>query len=456
MKNAAIFFFLTFVTAAATPADKKSDLQSYELHSARQSGELARVQIQLDVGGDLKFQPGAEKADPVKMMVSARLAYDEKLVEMASQPGATVRAVRHYDNATAELKIGQNQFQPILRDQRRLIAVKLDGGRPLLFSPAGPLFREELDLIDVPGCSALVDQLLPVKRVATGDHWQHSDQLMAGLLGLDEVRQNSAVSELSAVADGIARMQISGRVEGSVDGAATQIELKGKYQFDTQTNRIIWFGLLIKEDRKPGDVASGMEVVARLQMRIATLEQSKELAEAKLRGLPLEPTPPLTQLACRSPSNTWLLAHDRSWYLTTDDRDRTVLRLLNQGQRIAQCNIAPLARDEAGKVLPLEQFQDRIRTALGKHFGQFVEAGESVSPSKYRALRVVVRGEVSDLPIQWYYYLIAGDHGRQVVFTFTVASELVDRFGDADQKLVRAFRFEDPAMSAKPTVLPRQ
>jgi hypothetical protein len=458
MKNAAIFFFLASLTTTAIAAvSDKTDSQSYELHSSRHCGELARVQVQLDVGGDLKFQPGAEKADPVKMMVAARLAYDEQLVELPLRPGGIVRAVRHYDNATAELKIGPNQVQPVLRDQRRLIAVKLDGARPLLFSPAGPLSREELDLIDVPGCSAAIDQLLPVARVVPGDRWQHSERLMAGLLGLDEVRQNSAQSELTAVTDGVARIQISGRVEGIVDGAATQIELKGKYQFDTGTKHITWFGLLIKEDRKAGDVSSGLEVVARLQMQIAPLEQSPNLAEARLNGLPLEPSDPLTQLAYRSADNAWRLAHDRSWYLTTDDRDRTVFRLLDQGQRIAQCNISPLARDAAGKTLPLEQFQERIRSALGTHFGQFVQAGESVNPSKYRALRVVVRGEVSDLPIQWYYDLVTDDHGRQMVFTFTVANEFVDRFGDADMKLLRTLRFEDPAVSAKPTTAtPRQ
>ena len=403
MKNAASFFFLFALASAATAAvennvDHKADSQSYELHSARQSGDLTRVQIVLDVGGDLKFQPGAEKADPLKMMVAARLAYDEKLVEMPTRPDGIVRAIRHYDNATAELKIGPNQVQPILRPQRRLIAVKFDGTRPLLFSPEGSLSREELDLLDVPGCSAAVDQLLPAGRVAVGDHWPHSDRLMAGLLGLDEVHQNSAHSELTAVVEGVARLQISGRVEGVVDGAATQIELKGKYQFDTQTRRITWFGLLIKEDRKPGDVSSGLAVVARLQMQIAPLERSAELAETQVRGVPLEPSDPLTQLAYRSADNTWRLAHDRAWYLTTDDRDRTIFRRLDQGQRIAQCNIAPLAHDQAGKDLSLEQFQEQIRAALGTHFGQLVEAGESASRSKYRALRVVVRGEVSGTP----------------------------------------------------------
>jgi hypothetical protein len=265
---------------------------------------------------------------------------------------------------------------------------------------------------------------------------------MAGLLGLDEVRQNSAHSELIAVAEGVARIQISGRVEGVVDGAATQIELKGRYQFDTQTNRIVWLGLLIKEDRKAGDVASGLDVVARLQMQVAALEQSPELADAKLRGLPLEPNGPLMQLAYRSTDNAWRLLHDRSWYLTADDHDRTIFRLLDQGQRVAQCNISPLARDEAGKNMPLDQFQERVRAALGKHFGQFVEAGESAGPSQYRALRVVARGEVSDLPIRWYYYLVTDDRGRQVVFTFTVADEAAGRFGDTDRKLVGALRFD--------------
>jgi hypothetical protein len=440
MKTTVFLLFLALVTsAAAWGADNKSGLQTYALQSARHRGDLDRVQVLLEVGGELKFKPGVQKAEPVKMTVAARLAYHEKLIQRASRQDRVTRAIRYYEDATAELKIGDKEFRPALRQQRRLVAVSVDRGGPVLFSPAGSLMREEVDLIDVPGCSALVDQLLPDRAVAPGDRWKHEDQLMAGLLGLEEVRQNSAQTVLDSVVDGIARMQLSGHVEGVVDGAATQIELKGKYHFDTQTKRIIWFGLLIKENREPGDVASGLDVVARLQMQIATLEQSEQLTEAKLQGLSLEPTPQRTQLIHRSADPAWHMTHDRSWYLTADDPVLVIFQLLDQGQRIAQCNISPRAR---GKGVTLEQFQDQIRSSLDKHFGQFVEAGESINPSQCHVLRVVVRGEVSDLPIQWYYYLVSNDQGRQVVFTFTVANESISRFDAADQKLVRTFGFD--------------
>ena len=45
--------------------------------------------------------------------------------------------------------------------------------------------REELDLIQIPACSLIIERLLPDRPVSPGDQWQHSEDLLATLLNLD-------------------------------------------------------------------------------------------------------------------------------------------------------------------------------------------------------------------------------------------------------------------------------
>ena len=52
-------------------------------------------------------------------------------------------------------------MKPALRDEHRLITAELRGPKLTLFSPDGPLSREELDLLDIFGDSLALEGLLP-------------------------------------------------------------------------------------------------------------------------------------------------------------------------------------------------------------------------------------------------------------------------------------------------------
>ena len=87
---------------------------------------------------------------------------------------------------------------------------------------------------------------------------------------------------------------------------------------------------------------------------------------------------------------------------------------------------------------------------MGKQFGQFVNASQRASEKNYRVLHVVAEGLVSELPIQWHYYLIANEQGEQVVFTFTVEESLAERLGQSDRNLVGSFTFLDESVARRP------
>jgi hypothetical protein len=331
-----------------------------------------------------------------------------------------------------------------------LIGVDVDGSKATLYSPEGPLSRDELDLVDLLGNSLLVDGFLPERPVARGESWTHRDSLVAALLGLDELKANDVRSTLGEVNDSSALIDMVGRVEGAVDGVTTRIEVKAKYRFNRKTRRIDWFGLLVHEDRDVGHVAQGLDVVARLKMQIEPRDRSERLADTAIEGVEPKPTDVATQLTCESAEGDWQFAHDRRWYLVTSEHDLTVLRMVDRGELVAQCNVAPLHRVEPGKQATLEQFQSDVKEALGKQFGQFVKASQRASEKNYRVLHVVAEGLVSELPIQWHYYLIANEQGEQVVFTFTVEKSLAERLGQSDQNLVGSFTFLDESVARRP------
>jgi hypothetical protein len=111
---------------------------------------------------------------------------------------------------------------------------------------------------------------------------------------------------------------------------------------------------------------------------------------------------------------------------------------------VAQCNLSSLPKSDPAKLISLEAYQEELRAALGKNFGEFVEASESATPAKNRLLRVVIRGTASDLPMRWVYYHVADPQGRQAVFVVVVEEKLYDRLAGADKKLVDSFRFLEP------------
>jgi hypothetical protein len=157
--------------------------------------------------------------------------------------------------------------------------------------------------------------------------------------------------------------------------------------------------------------------------------------------LPLKAGASEALLDLTSESAGFQLAHDRRWQVMTEQHDVTVLRLIDRGDLIAQCNISPLPALGKGEQLTLEGFQDDVKRTLGKNFGQIIQASEELSDGGIRVLRVAVTGTAGDLPIQWTYHHLSDDHGHRAAIVFTIEATLVERFAKIDRELVGGFGF---------------
>jgi hypothetical protein len=268
---------------------------------------------------------------------------------------------------------------------------------------------------------------------------------MRALLGLDAASAVHVTSRLAEIVDGKARIVLEGSLKGAAIGVGTEIDVKAKYDFDLKTKRINWFALLVKEHRSIGHVGPGLDVVAKLIMKVTPIDQSVHLSPEISKSL-ASSTDKLTTLEFEAPSSEFRFDYDRRWYITSEERNVAILRFVDRGELVAQCNISPLLAVQ--KQLTLADYQREIQQSLDKHFGQFIEASEDTNEAGYTVYRVVAVGKVSELPIQWIYYLLASPDGKRVSLAFTMESDLTERFAATDRELVGSLRFTKPQVTA--------
>ena len=122
-----------------------------------------------------------------------------------------------------------------------------------------------------------------------------------------------------------------------------------------------------------------------------------------------------------------------------EDPKLIVLKRLDGGQVIAQCNLMVGPDAGKGRHQDPNQFRDDIRRALKQRFVQFLGAGEiDGDPAGGFRYKVGVQGREGKLGIVWYYYLIASPEGEQLLATFTLAEDHVKRVrrpGPGDDRL---------------------
>jgi hypothetical protein len=414
-----------------------------DLSPNRANDCATRVSVKLTAGGhtlirgeiDAK-QPAADEKLP--MSVAATLEYDERRLAPLADKNRSLAAVRYYHKAEAVLKAGESGRTPQLAEDRRLIALETGDDRAILYAPAGPLVREQLDLIDVVGNSFFADQLLPAKRVANGDTWGHDASFMRAFLALDSV----AVCEVQSVLDehnaNFAKIRLEGVVHGMTDGAATELDVRALYLFDRRQRRISKLNLAVREKRSLGAATPGLDAVARLQMNIETIDASPQLADDVVSSLAKVGRAPSQNVLYEAAPLGFRVRYDRQWYVTSEQRESVTLRRVDRGDLVAQCTLTALPPKSAGRQVSLEQFQKDVTYSLGKNFGELVSSRQWQNSAGHYCFELVARGLVEEVPVEWHYFLVAPDSGPRVSAAVTIEKPMVERVANFDRELIES------------------
>jgi len=413
---------------------------SHDLRISVEPGQVQRVRVLLEVNGQLKLSGEDKQVTRLPLQVNAELLYDERVLEFNQQNGCR-KDLRHYDTAQADLRIGDTSQSAKLPADRRLAVTQVGAEEIVLFSPLAPLTRDELELLEVQANSTVLFRLAPPQPVAIGDEWQHDDSTLAALLCLDTVTQNDVKSTLRQVENSLAIVDLEGNVNGAVRAVASDIQVRGKYNIDLRQHTLTWLTLSITEKREHSPAEPGLEVVARLRAVMGPTALRKELSDEATKDLDLQSSPATTLLTLTSAGGGFQFLHGRPWRVMADRTDVAILRMMEQGNLIAQCNASRLNDLPAGQHVQIESFQADVQRALGEHFSEFSEVSQETAESGLRIQRVVVAGVVSELPIQWIYYHVSDDQGHQAALVFTMDSRLVEDFAESDRVIIESFQF---------------
>ena len=333
-----------------------------------------------------------------------------------------------------------------------------------LISAQGPLTRDELDLIDIPGNSAQWWRLLPKQPVKLGDAWFLGRAAAKALLRLEAISKWAVRCKLQAVAGQMLTVTIAGTVEGASGGAASQIRIDGSFQVDLTLQQVAELKLRIWEDRQMGHAQPGFKIEAQIHAAANPLVDSAPAA-AVVTKTPSSDLNPLQDdlllLSFQASQGGFQLLHDRRWRVLADTPEVSILRCVQRGQLVAQANISRLADRGNKPVWTPTQLEKKVRTSLGDKFTRIVDSEQRQDARGYRILRTRAAGAAEDVKLLWTYWYLADRQGGQVSLVITHEQKHAAMLADTDRAFADSVRIsarapDDPpsqadARAARPT-----
>jgi hypothetical protein len=427
------------------------------LHPSERVGEASSVVVELKgeglfrAGPEAKDTASAKKDDGPKaraIKVETRLEFAEKVLAVAKD-GAPSKTIRRVERAGAAINGEVRATSAAIRPEVALLVATMRDGQVVVVSPGGPLTRAELEVVQGPGDPLALAALLPAAGIAKGESWTVGNDAARSLSGYDTLDDNGLKATLESLDDARAVVRLKGQVRGSYLGGPGTITLGGSFAFDRKAGRVESLEVERAEVRRPGPVEAGLDIKSTLKVSRQAVATPSELSEANLAGVPTEVDADRELLVFRSPDGKYQLVHDRDWHIDWDGEKQAVLKRLDKGRFVAQCNLSVGPNAGAGRHEDPARLRDDIKAAAGPRFVALV--GEGVvdgAPAGGYRYKVAVQGREGKAGVLWYYYLIAGPRGDQVLAIFTLGLDQRERFGDQDLRLIGSFEWLGPA--AKP------
>ena len=148
-------------------------------------------------------------------------------------------------------------------------------------------------------------------------------------------------------------------------------------------------------------------------------------------------------LLFNAPDGKYTLLHDRDWHLYWDDARQAVLKRLDRGELVAQCNLAGRPERRQGAApgpRPVPRRHPQGARATVRPVRR--PGGGRRRPAGGFRYKVTVQGRQGDAGVLWHYYLIAGPEGDQLIATFTLGLAQQAQFADQDLRLIGSLEWK--------------
>jgi hypothetical protein len=179
------------------------------------------------------------------------------------------------------------------------------------------------------------------------------------------------------------------------------------------------------------------------------IEKPMSLDDGALAAAPMGFDLPASSLLLeyKDPQKRFEVLHERGWTQVTRTQNHLVMRLMDQGDFLAQATITQWANAGKGRHQSAEEFQGAIRKIPGWDQAEVLSSGEMPSGDRRWIYRHAVAGKLDGVEVLQTFYLIAGPDGDQVVVTVTCTPKLATKIAGRDQVLVTSLEF--PMMEEK-------
>jgi hypothetical protein len=432
--------------AAFVPAIAHAE--KYRLEEPVDDARIFGVGMRLDVHGKVQTRGENNKTSDFPLNAGAAISYRERRLLGPGQDAEALRSVRDYEQAQVDITVDEEKTAVRLPDGLRLAVAQGRASGLELFSLGGQLSAQELELITPPSDSLCFIALLPRTEVDIDEEWTPPNWVCQFLSRLEAVTKSELKCRLASVQNDVAKVTFTGHATGAVQGATSEVSLTGSFDYDLATKSISAADLVQTEQRGIGVVSVGLDVKAQVRILRKPAQVPRRLGEAAIvEAANSEPPASAYLLRFESPWNLGLL-HSRQWHLFKQTEQVAILRLLDQGLFVAQCNLSPIPPAKPGEHTSAEVFENDIRQSLGAKL-ETIQAAEVIPTGDKRFMqRVVAEGAIGERKLTWIYYLLADPSGRQASLMFAVDSNQVEKLGQRDREFAQSIRFGAPATTA--------
>ncbi len=436
-----------FIADSAAAQDKPNTLNI--IHAYRIDA-MHNVKVQYQYTGSITAENDDQQDQPRVFPLDTRILvnFDQRVTNASAN---SAQAVRVFDQAKAEIKAGRGATSSKLSSNNELILARIKSNNKDLSeyqfaSVADTLTQREYELVKNPADPLTFHRVFNKKNAKVGDKWKVGESDAASFLALDRIISSELFLSLESVKGGVARIFVSGIVKGEIDDAIAEMKVNGLATLDLATQQITALRMDIETNRRVGQVAPGFDGQVKIDLSIRPINDNPRIDRQALnrayRGKKVRFTFKVDQ-----ENSDFTIDCDPRWRVIASEKEGAILRYIDDGQLLAQCNVVQLPDRPVDKPLKLEEFKLEVGKIISQSQAKIVNASESQTPNGLNALRLLVSGIESNIPVNWLYYHLTSSDGRRLTVVFTLEQDVADEFGDADRSLVEQVRFKPQAMT---------
>jgi len=411
------------------------------------------VSTEVHTSGKVYTALGGGKTASHELDAAAAFRYRERRLPPGGRDARALRALRELELASLVTRVADHETRVELPSGLQLIVVHGERVGFQSFCPDSPMTRETVDLLDLPGDPLALTALLPRSAVEPGAEWKPPEWVPQMLATIEAVDKLEMTCRLATADSASARVEFSGRVTGQRQGANTEVDITGHLTFDRLQKLIVSAAAKYAIKTSIGATNPGIDATVDVNVDRSLSPGPGRLTDKVAESIPLEPPAYLQDLVFDAEPWGVRLSHDRNWHLFQSLLEGSlrvvILRLMDRGNLICQCNISPVAPVSPGQATPPEQFEADVKQALGKRLKKIESREQIPAADGGTIVRLVTSGEIElagengavKLPLNWIYYLCTDKSGKQISFVFSIEPAYLEALAGRDVTMVKSLRF---------------